>query len=156
VVSLIKLFQIHLGVEQRASLESSHSCNVNQFVHAALMASTRKPRRRVFPWIAALGLLRCGRAPEQRLDVRREQSKPLVDALETYVNSAIASRRKARIDELLPWNWKANQADDCQSSLSRLGTDHPEITCGTERMLTDWIALFGFDFRQGQRDSLLL
>jgi hypothetical protein len=47
-------------------------------------------------------------------------------------------------------------ADDCQSSLSRLGTDNPEITCGTERMLTDWIALFGFDFRQGQRDSLLL
>src|SRR5438105_4284 len=65
-----------------------------------------------------------------------------------YVNSAIASRRKARIDELLPWNWKANQADDCQSSLSLLGTAHPEITCGTDRMLTDWIALFGFDFRQ--------
>jgi hypothetical protein len=83
VVSLIKLFQIHLGVEQKVSLESSHSCNVNQFVHAALMAFTRKPRRRVFPWIAALGLLICGRAPEQRLDVRREQSKPLVDALET-------------------------------------------------------------------------
>jgi hypothetical protein len=34
VASLIKLFQIHLGVEQKVSLESSHSCNVNQFVHA--------------------------------------------------------------------------------------------------------------------------
>jgi len=35
VVSLIKLFQKHLGVEQKVSLESSHACNVNQFVHAA-------------------------------------------------------------------------------------------------------------------------
>jgi hypothetical protein len=27
VVSLIKLFQIHLGVEQKVSLQSSHLCN---------------------------------------------------------------------------------------------------------------------------------
>jgi hypothetical protein len=78
------------------------------------------------------------------------RSKPWLREQRDRVSVKSENRRIA------PWNWKANQADDCQSSLSLLGTDNPEITCGTERMLTDWIALFGFDFRQGQRDSLLL
>ena len=78
------------------------------------------------------------------------RSKPWLREQRDRVSAKSENRQIAAVE------LEGKPADDCQSSLSRLGTDNPEITCGTERMLTDWIALFGFDFRKGQRDSLLL
>jgi hypothetical protein len=54
-----------------------------------------------------------------------------------HVLPKLSDHHAKRIHELLPWNGKASPGN-CPSSLSHIGAAHPEITCGTDRMLASF------------------